>query len=113
MRPNITPPMEALQWKAHLLNEYLNRFTKYKFESRCANQGGEGGGRRGKKACKKKMLVHPPSINDFFGGKRGYQKTSLFNSSHARPYVFHCKKLQGIVKCGITLALEIDDVVGS
>ncbi len=31
----------------------------------------------------------------------------------ARPCVFHCKKLQGIIKCGITLALEIDDVVGS
>jgi len=43
------------------------------------NQGGEGGQRRGKKACKKRKLVHPSSINDFFGGKGGYQKTSLFN----------------------------------
>jgi hypothetical protein len=76
------------------LNEYLKKFTKCKFKSRCANQGGEGGGgRRGKKACKKRKLVHPSSINDFFGGKGGYQKTSLFNSSlFMRDLVFFIAK---------------------
>jgi hypothetical protein len=73
------------------LNEYLNRFTKYKFESRSANQGGDGGG-RGKKACKKRKLVHLLSINDFFGDKGGYQKTSLFNSSSCKTLCFSLQK---------------------
>jgi hypothetical protein len=38
----------------------------------------------GRKARKKRKLVHPSSINDFSGGKRGYQKTSIFNSSSCK-----------------------------
>jgi len=56
------------------------------------NQGGEGGQRRGKKACKKRKLVHPSSINDCFGGKGGYQKTGLFNSSSCKTLCFSLQK---------------------
>ncbi len=41
--------------KKHMLNKHLDKFVMYKFESRSTN-GGEGGGERGKKACKKRNV---------------------------------------------------------
>jgi hypothetical protein len=60
--------------KKHLLDEHPNEFIKNKLELRSIDQSGEGGGERGKKACKKKNLVHPSSIIKFYGGEGHYQK---------------------------------------
>jgi hypothetical protein len=47
-----------------MLNEYpLLRFAK----------GGEGGGERGKKTCKKRKLVHSSTIINFVGGQGDYK----------------------------------------
>jgi len=52
--------------KKHLLNELPNEFTRYNLESMFVDQGGEGGGERGKKECKKKNLIHTSSIINLF-----------------------------------------------
>jgi hypothetical protein len=51
--------------KKHLSNELPNEFTRYNLESMFVDQGGEGGGERGKKECKKN-LIHTSSIISLF-----------------------------------------------
>lgn len=38
-----------------MLNKHLDKFVMYHFESKSTN-GGEGGGLKGKKACKKRNV---------------------------------------------------------
>jgi hypothetical protein len=60
-----TPQLPPLK---NMLNAYpLLRFAK----------GGEGGGERGKKTCKKRKLVHSSTIINFFGGQGGYKNNHL------------------------------------
>jgi hypothetical protein len=100
--------------KKHLLNEHPNEFIKNKLELRSINQSGEGSGERGKKACKKKKLVHPSSILKFYGGEGHYQKIDYPQLKFVENLIFFITKSdKGIVMCRVILVLEIGDATRS
>jgi hypothetical protein len=78
--------------KKNLLNEHPNEFIKNKLELRSIYQSGEGGGERGKKACKKKKLVHPSSIIKFYGGEGHYQKLNYPQLKFVENLIFSLSK---------------------
>ncbi len=85
--------------KKHLLNEHPNEFIKNKLELRSINQSGEGSGERGKKACKKKELVHSSSILKFYGGEGHYQKIDYPQLKFVENLIFSLRKVTKALWC--------------